>query len=91
MATDRETLSIVHFLRLTDRDEIDQRQLVMHNESSIFYPSGAEHSTTWLQAWRSQGLIRPSDREKLGQSAIGIPLYQGPMDTFLDPANYLPV
>ena len=37
-----------------------------------------------------QGLIRPSDREKLGQSAIGIALYQGPMDTFLDSTNYLP-
>ena len=32
-----------------------------------------------------------SGREKLVQSAIGIAIYQGPMDTFLDPTNYLPV
>ena len=43
---------------------------------------GCRHGT-------SQGLI--SDTEKLGQSAIGIALYQGPTDTFLDPTNYLPV
>ena len=68
-----------------DRDGIGQSQLVAYN-SSIFCLPWAEHSTTWLPAWRSQGLL--SDREKLGQSAIGIALYQGPMDTFLDPTNY---
>ena len=84
MATDTETLSIVQFLRLTDRDGISQSQLVTHN-SSIFFLPEAEHSTTRLLAWRSQGLI--SDGEKLGESAIGIALYQGPMGTFLDLTN----
>ena len=36
----------------------------------MFYLPGAEHSTTWLPAWRSQGLI--SDREKFSQSVSGI-------------------
>ena len=84
MAIDRETLSIVQFLRLTDRDGIDQSQLVIHNPPCSFPPE-TEHSTTWLSASRSQGLIY-SDREKLGQSASP---YQGPMDTFLDPTNYI--
>ena len=88
MAIDRETLSIVQFLRLIDRDGISQSQLVIHNSSVVFTP-GAEYSTTWLLAWRSQGLI--SDREKLGQSAIGIALCQGPTDASLDPTNYLSV
>ena len=74
MAIDRETLSIVQFLRFIDRDGIGQSQLVIHN-FSIFLPLGAEHSTRWLP--ESQGLI--SGREKLGQSAIGIALYQGLM------------
>ena len=88
MAIDRETLSTVLFRRFIDRDGIGQSQLGIHN-FSVFPPPGAEHSTTWLPAWRSQGLI--SDMEKLGQSAIGIALCQGPMDTFLDPTSYLPV
>ena len=50
MAIDRETLLIVQFLRLIDRDGICQSQLVVHNESSIFSPPTAEHSTTWLPA-----------------------------------------
>ena len=61
-------------------------ELANHSLSYIlFSPLGAEHSTTWLRAWRSQGLI--SDREKLGQSAISIALYQGPMATFLNLTN----
>ena len=74
--TGEEALSIVQFLRLIDRNGIGQPRLVIHMQ---FLPPGAEHSTTWLPAWTSQGLI--SDREKLGQLAIGIVLYQGPMDT----------
>ena len=35
MAIDRETLSIVQFLGLIDRDGISQSQLVICNESSI--------------------------------------------------------
>ena len=83
MATDRETLSIVQFLRLIDRDGIGQPQLVVHDEFDIFPRQG--------QSTRQHGLIRPSDREKLGQSAIGIALYPGPMDSFLDLTNSLPV
>ena len=42
-----------------------------------------------MAADRSQSLSR--DREKLGQSAIGIASYQGAMDTLLDLTNYIPV
>ena len=38
MAIDRKTLSMVQFLRLTDRDGVGQSQLVIHN-SSIFFPA----------------------------------------------------
>ena len=41
-----------------------------HTIPQCFSRQGAEHSTAWLPTWRSQGLI--SDREKLGQSAVGI-------------------
>ena len=44
MATDRETLLMVQFLRLIGRDEICQSQLVIRN-SSLFSPPGAENST----------------------------------------------
>ena len=47
----RETLSIVQFLRLIDRNRIGQSQLVIHS-SSVFLTPGAEHSTTWLPVWR---------------------------------------
>ena len=77
---------MVQFLRVIDRDGIGQSQLAIHNSSLVFAP-GAEHSATWLPAWRSQSLN--GDREKLGRSVIGTALYQGPMDTFLDPTNYL--
>ena len=36
MAVDRETLSILQFLRLTDSGGIGQSQLVIHN-SSVFF------------------------------------------------------
>ena len=85
MDFDRETLSILQFIRLLDKDGVGQSHLVIYN-SSIVFPPGAQHSTTWLPEWRSQGLI--SGREGLGQSAISIALYQGPMDTFLDSTNY---
>ena len=89
MTIDRETLLIVQFLRLVDRDGICQSQLAC-TMNLLFFPhhgQGLEHSTTWLPAWTPQGLIRPSDMEKLGQSVIDIVLYQEPMDTFLDPTN----
>ena len=38
MAIDRKTLSMVQFLRLTDRDGVGQSQLVIHN-SSMFFPA----------------------------------------------------
>ena len=66
-------------------ESTNHAQLVIHNSSTAFLPE-AEHSTTWLPAWGSQRLV--SDRKKLGQSAIGIALYQMLVDTFLDLINY---
>ena len=49
MDIDRETLSIVHFLRPIDRDGIGQSQLVNQN-SSMFFPPGADRALNNMAA-----------------------------------------
>ena len=74
MAIGRATLSILHFPRLIYRDGIGQSQLVIHYVFPV----------------RGRALNMAASIGVTGQSAIGIALYQGPMDTFLDPTHYLP-
>ena len=84
MAIGRETLSIVQFLKLIDRDGSDQSQLVIHNFSPF---SSCQGQSTQQHGCRHGG--HRGTGEKLGQSAIGIALYQRPVvrPTFLDPTR----
>ena len=90
MAINRETLSIVQVLTLIDKDGIRQSQLVIYN--SPLPPHGQGQKTQrhgCRHGGHTQGLIRPSDRENLGNQSSASPYIRGPWILFwIRPAIY---